>query len=732
MQNENHDIMKISIRTVLAAVILVLFNALAYSQDCVKMYFDADQDGDDLVVRLKVDNFENILTSQFALTYSYSNLELIDLQGNADIELNANNVFSDIPGYISVSWNNSSQGQTLADGSILLEMRFTEIISDISEFTIDPNFNIEFFNAFFVEICFQATPLTINESRTQLVGNLYHDLNNNCIADPNDFPLAGWTVLIDSGLEKYYRVTDAFGHFHIPVEIGSYTVEVIEQNNLWTTCEGPALINVEASGEIQDVSFVLSPISSSSALEVVVSSSEIIRCADNNYSVRYKNNGTAIAQSATIDFRYDKNLSYVSTNAGNYSFSENAVSFNLGNIKPGDGGNFRIVLNASCVDIVPGQTICVEAEISAADIAVPPIEWGGAVLTTKVDCEGDSVAFIIENIGVSPMISPIQSIVVEDDVMFGINEVDLEPQEVIKFKHAASGGVYRVLVNQEEGYPLGNYATDFIEFCNGGSLETYRFVSMFQNEDESPYIDIECQEVKDESGENTMSAFPVGYREEHLVNQNEDIEFTIFFQNVASDTVYNMFITNILDESLNMETLIPGPSSHNYTVSIKEDRKLRIDFNNIQLPNADVNDMASKGFVKFRISQHKDVPIGTKINSTSIIFFDPNNGIQTNLVTHTVGEEFIEIVLNDKNILVDDEVMIAPNPAIETVRVTLPEQYKNLSCVLYDIKGSIVYAANSPSNTFFINRGFIQKGMYILEIRSSSKLLGTKKIVFQD
>jgi len=724
--------MKISIQTTLAAMLLVLCSVFVHAQDCVGMYFDSDVDGDDLVVRLRVDNFEDILTSQFAFNYSYLNLELKSVVGNADIGLNESFIFSEVPGYITVSWSNASAGQTLPNGSVFLEMRFTEIVSGVSEFRIDPNFNIEFVNAFFEIVCFQAAPYTINENRTQLIGKLYHDLNGNCTADPTDLPLSGWTVLVDAGPLQLYRVTDAYGYYSVPVNIGSYTINVIHPNDLWDSCDGPVLVNVNALGEVQENSFVLFPKTSSSALEVTVSSSEIKRCFDNIYSVKYKNDGTGLAQSAKLELEIDENLEYVSNNTGNISIDGKIISFDLGNIKPGDGGDFQVVLNASCDNIVRGQTLCVEARISSSDVVIPPAEWNGAVLTTEVTCESDSVVFTIDNIGISSMISPMDYIVVEDDVMFGSNTIDLDPQERRVIKHAASGGVYRILVDQEDGYPLGKFSTDFIEFCNGGDSETYQYVAMFQNEDESPFRDIECQEVKDEADANNMSAFPVGYREDHLINQNEDIEYTIFFQNVGEDTVSNIYIENRVDESLDMATLIAGSSSHNYTISIKEDRKLRIEFNNIQLPNDNTNEFESRGFIKYRISQNNNVPLGTKINSSSMIFFDLDEGIETNLVSHIVGEQFIEIVLSDKDLLLDNEMIVAPNPAISTVRVELPAEYENLSYVLYDTKGSIMSAANVVSNVFYINRDFIKGGMYFLEIRSTTKILGTKKIVFQD
>lgn len=724
--------MKIVIHYLFSFVFFTLFCVRVQAQDCLTTYFESNEDGGDLVVQLKVENFQNIMGFQFAFTYTYGNIELISIQGNDDIGLTSTNIFSEVPGFVSVSWSNASTGQTLPDGSTLFEMRFNVLITDYTEFSIDPNFLIEIFDGNFQDVCFQSTPSVVNESRTLLTGKLFHDLNGNCLGDPSDLPLKGWTVLINAGLVQYYRVTDAFGYYNIPVEIGTYTIQVIDENDLWTSCDDPAVVTVGASGEIIENSFVLSPSISSSALEVNISSSEIRRCFNAVYAVNYKNNGTAVAQSSTIEVRIDENLEYVTSSMGGISIDGNVLAFDLGNVKPGEGGSFRIVLKASCDNIEAGQTLCVEAHISSDDIVIPPINWGGAVLTTEASCEGDSVAFAIQNIGSAPMDIPLQFIVVEDDVMFGTNEVDLEPLELMKFKYRANGGVYRVLIDQEEGYPLGNFSTDFVEFCNGGDKETYQYISMFQIEDESPYVDIECQEVKENEEFNVMSTFPVGYRDEHFINQNEDIEYTIYFQNVGTDTVNNLYIGSNINEFLDAESIIAGPSSHNYTFSIKEERRLIFTFNNIQLPDVTSGETRSKGFIKYRISQKKDVPVGTKINSQSILIFDLQDVVETNVITHTIGEEFIEIVLSNEDLLSDRELVVAPNPALSNIRVEIPAEFKDVSYVLYDTNGRVVNAANTPSNIFYIHRDFIQEGMYFLEIRSSSTPLGTKKIVFYD
>lgn len=724
--------MKSLIQKTIVAIILSFSCLAIHAQDCVEFYFESYRDGGDIVVELKVDNFENILTSQFAFTYSYENLNLKDIIGNTEIDLTGAHIFSEIPGYISIAWSNPSTGQDLLNGNTLIEMRFEEFNSEASEFSFDPNFNTEVFDAFFEEVCVESKPLVINESRPLLVGYVYHDLNNNCAIDQNDIRLSGWTITIDAGLEQYFRITDVNGRYQFPADLGTYTVYVEIKNDLWQPCAAPILITVDGSEDILENSFLISPMTTSSALEITVSAADVNRCAKNIYSVRYKNNGTAVAQSAEIDFTFDENLSYVSNNNGNFSILNNVITFDIGNVRPGEEGDFQIVFEASCDNIQAGQTVCVDANISSSDVVIPPINWNGAVLTTKATCEGDSVEFTIENIGLSPMISPVHSIVVEDDVMFGTNEVDLGPQQAVRFKHAATGGVYRVKIDQEEGYPLGNFATDFIESCNNANGETFQYVSMFQNEDESPYVDIECQEVRDQPLANIISAFPIGYREDHLINQNEDIEYTINFQNTTSDTVFNLYIENLIDESLNVESIVPGPSSHGYTVSIKGDRILRFDFKNIQLMSKDANEARSYGYIKYRIKQNKDVAIGTKITNTSVLNFDLLDEIVSNQVSHIVGEEFIEISLNNENLNLSDAIMIAPNPATSSIRISIPESYEDLSFVMYDTKGRVISAANTPSNVFYIQREYIEKGMYFLEIRTKTKVLGTKKIIFLD
>jgi len=253
---------------------------------------------------------------------------------------------------------------------------------------------------------------------------------------------------------------------------------------------------------------------------------------------------------------------------------------------------------------------------------------------------------------------------------------------------------------------------------------------MFPNADDAPVIDIECHELVGSFNPNDILAYPAGYRSEHRIDTNQDIEYTIRFQNTGADTVFNIAIENVIDPSLDIETLKAGSSSHDYVLTILENGSLRFDFYNILLPQSSFDISGSNGFVSYKISQKQDLPIGTLIKNTADIYFDFNGPIITNTYSHQIGQEFIEVILDDNTILLDNELIAAPNPSMDVIKIEVPQTTKDISYILYNINGMVVNAANCPSNTFYINKGMIQSGIYILEIKSEDRTIGRKKLMF--
>jgi uncharacterized repeat protein (TIGR01451 family) len=132
---------------------------------------------------------------------------------------------------------------------------------------------------------------------------------------------------------------------------------------------------------------------------------------------------------------------------------------------------------------------------------------------------------------------------------------------------------------------------------------------------------------------------PVGNGEAHFIERNKDISYTIFFQNVGADTVYNLRVMDTLSAYLDISTLRQDGASHAFNMTILDGNVIRFSFANIRLPSSSINEKKAKGWVKFTVSQKSNLPLMTQINNTAAIHFDFAPPILTNTVYHTVGAD---------------------------------------------------------------------------------------------
>ena len=722
--------MKISLNTLFVGLIL-LISSLSLNSQCLDFSFEESTDGSDLLIDMRVDNFTDILAIQMAFGYPSENLQLLDVTSEASLGIVSSNFNLNNPGYIAFVWNDAI-GNSIVDGTSLLQFRFQVLDPSPSAIIIldqDP-LVVEIINNDFEELCYTSDNIIINDPRAKITGNITHDIDSNCIESQDDKPLEGWKVKISSVTETFYKFTNSSGQYILPVDFGEYTIEVLPINDLWSPCVASKTVIVDTEGIDYPVSFVINPDEELSALSVGIKAPRLRRCFDNDYQIVYRNDGTVASTNTIIEIELDENLDFVDANINGVSVNGQIVSVDLGTVESGESGNFKITVNVNCDNTVLGEVLCAEAEISADDSMIPPSNWSGAVLVTEINCEGDSVEVLITNIGNNDVISALDFIVIEDDVMFHSDKTDPTQSEQRSFKFEDKGGVYRVVADQPVGYPYGAFETDFVQPCDDDNAGSYEFVSMFPNADDAPVVDVECHEVIGSYDPNDILAYPAGYRSEHRIDANQDIEYTIRFQNTGTDTAFNIAIENVIDPSLDIESLIPGSASHEYVLTILENGSLKFDLYNVLLPQSAVNNSGSNGFVSYRISQKVDLPIGTQISNTADIYFDFNDAIVTNTYRHLIGEEFIEVILDDKTILLDNELVSAPNPAIDIMRVEVPETTKDVSYILYNVNGMIVNAANCPSNVFYINKGMMSSGIYILEIKSDNQTIGRKKLMF--
>lgn len=109
------------------------------------------------------------------------------------------------------------------------------------------------------------------------------------------------------------------------------------------------------------------------------------------------------------------------------------------------------------------------------------------------------------------------------------------------------------------------------------------------------------------------------------------LDYTIRFQNTGTDTAYVVEVRDILDPDLDRNSFQFLGASHALTsVVMDAGGEIAFRFENILLPDSNVNELASHGFIRFRMRPGPNMPNGTVVTNTAAIHFDQNAPVITN------------------------------------------------------------------------------------------------------
>jgi len=168
---------------------------------------------------------------------------------------------------------------------------------------------------------------------------------------------------------------------------------------------------------------------------------------------------------------------------------------------------------------------------------------------------------------------------------------------------------------------------------------------------------------------NDKIATPAGIDSLGYISIDETkLDYTIRFQNTGSDTALTVVIKDQLDPNLDWESIQIMSASHIMDATINPNGEISFQFDNIMLPDSNINEIASHGYVKYSILLNDGLEAGTTINNTANIYFDDNPPVVTNTKINTLYncESILSaLVVNEsiicKNTIWEAELVDAPS-----------------------------------------------------------------------
>lgn len=561
-------------------------------------------------------------------------------------------------------------------------------------------------------------------------GKAYVDTLQNCLYDTGEQGVAIFDIVATKlpSNEEISVTPGSDGSYVLNLEINGLDSVVIVRYNLppgfSTSC--PTTLAIPAITPTQQFVFDvgLQSVSDCPLMDVNMSTPFLRRCQNNTFYIKYCNNGFYAAEDAYVTVEFDPLFQVTDATIPWSAVNGNTYTFDLGDVPPFFCETFTITAMLNC-DATLGQTLCNTVNIYPHN-ECDGENWDGPIVETTAICDGDSVVLSVWNIGTQSMAEEKQYIVIEDVIMYRQSSFQLNAGDSIAIKMPANGSTWRIEADQVTGYPFPGDPVAVVESCGG--LNTQGLVTAFSTGDASRFIDRLCEQVIGSWDPNDKNAVPTGYGAFNTIGANTDLEYKIRFQNTGTDTAFRVVVVDTLTALLDAATLEAGASSHAYRLDVYPGGILHFVFDPIILPDSNVNQAASHGFVTFRIRQKPDLADGTLIENKAAIYFDFNEPVITNTAWHTIGKPFVTV---DVDAPLDPglSVQVLPNPFGDRATIRLEgREISKGTFTMFDAQGRSVRNQQFTGNQFQIDRNDLKPGLYFFRIDAEGRPVARGKL----
>lgn len=560
-------------------------------------------------------------------------------------------------------------------------------------------------------------------------GYINVDADADCSTLDAQEPLNNRIVVAESETNIYFTNTVADGHYIFFVDTGAYQVTVKNPNSIWWAyCEDEISVSVPELFVSDTANFVALPRSYCPLMTVDVGIPNLRRCFNNEVYVEYCNQGTEPADSAWVDVMLDPYLTLVNASQPYETLGANTIRFYVGDIPSGECNQLQLTVYANCDSTVLGQTHCVMAHGFPDTLCTIVPDWSGANIEAMVTCQDSILQFTLKNTG-SAASQILDFIIFEDDIVLFSGQEDYNIAEDVILNFPANGKTWRIESEQEPGHPFSNLALAFAEGCGG--FNSLGYITQFPVNGIQPSWHRMCVDNIGSYDPNDKQGFPTGTGDDHNIRPGQTIDYLIRFQNTGTDTAFTVEIHDTLSAFLDPSNIRPGASSHPYTWNLSGQGVISFTFNNIMLPDSNVNEPRSHGFVQFSITPYLDVPLGSVIENSAAIYFDFNEPVITNTTWHTIQKSPLTSSLQPEPTTVSTGLAVWPNPFSERTNIHVEKKTSgNLLLKIYDSRGTLVGQKTAFGPDIELHAKNLPTGLYWAEVRDSQgKLVGNGKLV---
>jgi uncharacterized repeat protein (TIGR01451 family) len=217
---------------------------------------------------------------------------------------------------------------------------------------------------------------------------------------------------------------------------------------------------------------------------------------------------------------------------------------------------------------------------------------------------------------------------------------------------------------------------------------------------------------------------PAGKGFEGYVLHGQKLIYTVRFQNTGTDTAFTVRIKDFIDSDMDIESFQFLASSHPVVYTIGDTGTVRFTFNNILLPDSNVNEPESHGFVKYSVKPKQGLPDYTQVTNKADIYFDYNPAVVTNEVLNTYVTT-IPVGIAE-SIYKDNNVNIYPNPASDRIFIVLQKECKNTKLEIFNTNGQLLMNQNILELKTSIDISTLPKGIYFIKLMNEKEVMVEK------